>query len=143
MSKVSSYHTKVLSLRSTMAMLTARSAQLQRRADKLKTTKLEYLAQIDTIRRTEQARDQAIAARLAIQQPSSPSTPTTSLTPTSSSSATVTPVASRSRQSAVPSPAHSETVIAVAKKVKKKKPKAREVQITEEMPPDWNPKNKK
>ncbi|KAI8139658.1 hypothetical protein BJV82DRAFT_581775 [Fennellomyces sp. T-0311] len=141
MSKVSTYYTKLLSLRSTMSMLTARSAQLQRRADKLKNTKLQYLSQIDSIKRTEQARDQSIAARVAAQSPStSPSVSTASLPLPSQQPQQQTPQA---RTSPVPSPVHSETVVAVAKKIKKKKPKAREAKIAEGGGSEgWSPKKK-
>ena len=174
MAQVSTYYTKLLSLRSTMSMLTARSVQLQRRADKLKSTKIQYLSQIDTIKRTEQARDQNIAARIAVSPSSSsnlsPSTSSsllklpkrqkeqqeqqkesTTTTPSPSSSSSPSPIpqpsspsSSSSKASPVPDNVPSDTVIAVAKKIKKKKPKVREVKIAEGGTSEgWSPKKKK
>ncbi|KAI9312762.1 hypothetical protein BX666DRAFT_821741 [Dichotomocladium elegans] len=152
MAKVSAYYTKLLSLRSTMTMLSTRAGQLHRRADKLKQIKLQYLSQIDTIRRTEQERDQIIAARV--------------ITPSPSKAVIVTPLSPTSTRSSprqiptAPTPAGemdtmptsdpdapstgttistvSDTqIMTVPKKVKKKKAKAREVAISDE---SWTPK---
>ncbi|ORZ00327.1 hypothetical protein BCR43DRAFT_137215 [Syncephalastrum racemosum] len=128
MAKVSTYYTKLLSLRSTISMLTARSGQLQRRADKLKSTKIQYLSQIDDIRQAERARDQKIAARVVPQQTISPSTSSATNKSTSTSTS-----AAQQKSSPVPSPVPSETAVpAVAKKIKKKKPKAREVSLSDQ-----------
>lgn len=130
MAKVSTYYTKLLSLRSTISMLTARSGQLQRRADKLKSTKIQYLSQIDDIRQAERARDQKIAARVVPQQNISAST--SSATHRSTSTSTSTSIAQQ-QLSPVPSPVPSETAVpAIAKKIKKKKPKAREVSLSDQ-----------
>ncbi|KAG2229216.1 hypothetical protein BDF21DRAFT_495282 [Thamnidium elegans] len=62
MDKVSMYNTKLSSIKATMSMLTGRSKQLQTKADNLKTIKIQYLSQIDKIRKMEQEKDQTIAA---------------------------------------------------------------------------------
>ncbi|KAI8365908.1 uncharacterized protein BYT42DRAFT_588160 [Radiomyces spectabilis] len=149
MNKVSLYHTKLLSLHSTMSMLGARSKQLQNRAAKLKESKLQYLAQVDDIRRLEQARDQAIAARVITPIPSS------APIERSSSVASQLSVAGSDRASSsptAPSPASSslsissstvaspEPIIAMAKKIKRKKPKVREVVLDDSSSPSWLPK---
>ncbi|KAI9358969.1 hypothetical protein BD770DRAFT_386320 [Pilaira anomala] len=72
MDKVAVYNTKLLSLKATMSMLSGRSKQLQTKANNLKTVKIQYLSQIDKIRKMEQEKDQSIAAIL-------PSESTTSL----------------------------------------------------------------
>jgi hypothetical protein len=69
MNKVSIYNTKLLSLKATMSMLSGRSRQLQERANKLKQMKLNYLSQVDTIRKMEQEKDQSIAAKTSISTP--------------------------------------------------------------------------
>jgi hypothetical protein len=69
MSKVSTYNTKLLSLKATMSMLSGRARQLQERANKLKQMKLNYLSQVDTIRKMEQEKDQSIAAKTSMSTP--------------------------------------------------------------------------
>ncbi|KAI7876063.1 hypothetical protein K492DRAFT_239962 [Lichtheimia hyalospora FSU 10163] len=119
MARILKYHTKLSSLRSTMASLGTQAGQLQRRAETLKSVKLQYLSQIDDIRRTEQARDQAIAAKMS---ESSISKATGSV-----SEATVTRKATNEKaKSSKPSNATP------LNKLKKKKAKAREVQIADE-----------
>ncbi|GAA5803451.1 hypothetical protein HPULCUR_008933 [Helicostylum pulchrum] len=71
MDKVSVYNTKLLSIKATMSMLTGRSKQLQTKADNLKTTKIQYLSQIDKIRKMEQEKDQTIAAVIPSESSSS------------------------------------------------------------------------
>lgn len=119
MARISKYYTKLLSLRSTMASLTTNANQLQRRAETLKNVKLQYLSQIDDIRRTEQARDQAIAAKM--------SENTISKATGSVSEATV----ARNSTKETTRPSKTAKTIPVSK-LKKKKAKAREVQITDE-----------
>ncbi|KAG0177598.1 hypothetical protein DFQ28_004179 [Apophysomyces sp. BC1034] len=114
-----------------MAMLPARSKQLQKRADQLKTTKLQYLSQIDDIRRVEQERDQAIVAKVAplYIKPESPE-------PTPVSSASLRTTASTS--TATVSVATASVVKKVSTKTKKKKKiKVREVEIGDESSPGW------
>lgn len=50
-------------------MLSGRSRQLQERANKLKQLKVNYLSQVDTIRKMEQEKDQSIAAKTSISTP--------------------------------------------------------------------------
>lgn len=69
MNKVSVYNTKLLSIKATMSMLSGRSRQLQERANKLKQLKVNYLSQVDTIRKMEQEKDQSIAAKTSISTP--------------------------------------------------------------------------
>lgn len=146
MSKVSAYHMKLLSLRSTMSMLSARSGQLQRRAEKLKSAKMQYLAQVDTIRKSEQALDQTIAARIAVPQrttlgtnSSGTSTSSRSGSPRPSPSSTTMKPQSSEPTPAAPSP--TEPVVVVSKKIKKKKPKARQAKIAEDDDTErWKPK---
>lgn len=119
MARISKYYTKLLSLRSTMASLNTHANQLQRRAETLKSIKLQYLSQIDDIRRTEQARDQAIAAKM--------SENTVSMATRSVSEATVARKATSEKAKS------STTTNAVpVSKLKKKKAKAREVKIADE-----------
>ncbi|KAI8056492.1 uncharacterized protein B0P05DRAFT_591291 [Gilbertella persicaria] len=72
MDKVGLYHTKLLSLKANMSMLSGRSKQLQERANKLKSLKLEYLSQVDSIRKIEQEKDMSIAAKTLSPTPSIP-----------------------------------------------------------------------
>lgn len=118
MDKVAVYNTKLLSLKATMSMLSGRSKQLQTKANNLKTVKIQYLSQIDKIRKMEQEKDQSIAAIL-------PSESTTSLV----SSPTVS----------VSSPKLVKSLV----KKKKKRTKAREALIGEDddqSTGDWMPK---
>ncbi|KAG1453548.1 hypothetical protein G6F46_009205 [Rhizopus delemar] len=62
MDKVSVYHTKLLSIKATMSMLSGRSKQLTARAEKLKQIKKDYLSQIEDIKRVEKQKDQTIIA---------------------------------------------------------------------------------
>ncbi|KAI9277445.1 hypothetical protein BY458DRAFT_585411 [Sporodiniella umbellata] len=62
MDKVSIYHTKLLSIKATMSMLSGRSKQLSVRAEKLKKIKIDYLSQVEDIKRTEKEKDQIVAA---------------------------------------------------------------------------------
>ncbi|KAI8968577.1 hypothetical protein BDF20DRAFT_917072 [Mycotypha africana] len=65
MDKVSHYRTKLLSLRATMSMLTGRSQQLKDRAEKLRRMKLDYLSQVEDIKRIEREKDEFIAASVS------------------------------------------------------------------------------
>ncbi|KAI9024290.1 hypothetical protein CLU79DRAFT_746467 [Phycomyces nitens] len=129
MAKVAVYHTKILSLQSTMTMLTARSKQLQFKADKLKSTKEHYLSQVDEIRRMEQAKDHDIAARVV-----SPSS--------SSSYSQLNTGAEDDDQSEMkPGISKSMTMPVIAKaKTKKKKLRVKEVEIGD-VSPAWVPKS--
>ncbi|KAG1462610.1 hypothetical protein G6F56_005479 [Rhizopus delemar] len=62
MDKVSVYHTKLLSIKATMSMLSGRSKQLSARAEKLKKIKMDYLSQVENIKRIEKEKDQTMAA---------------------------------------------------------------------------------
>lgn len=85
MDKVSVYNTKLSSIKATMSMLTGRSKQLQTKADNLKTTKIQYLSQIDKIRKLEQEKDQTIAAVIPSESSSSLLvSPTAAVSPVSS-----------------------------------------------------------
>ncbi|KAF7728578.1 hypothetical protein EC973_005804 [Apophysomyces ossiformis] len=126
MAQVSLYHTKLLSLRSSMSMLLARSKQLQKRADQLKATKLQYLSQVDHIKRMEQERDQAIVARV-VHSPAETEIADT-VSAKSITSDTDTPA----------SPASTTVIKKIAtKQKKKKKVKVREVEIGDESTPGW------
>ncbi|KAI9480369.1 MAG: hypothetical protein EXX96DRAFT_537644 [Benjaminiella poitrasii] len=72
MEQVTNYNSKLLSLKAAMSMLSGRSQQLQRRAEKLKTLKLNHLSRTDHIRKIEQEKDLTIAARTSTPQQSSP-----------------------------------------------------------------------
>ncbi|KAI7872210.1 hypothetical protein BDF14DRAFT_1757893 [Spinellus fusiger] len=155
MAKVSVYHTKILSLQSTVTMLKARTHQLQTKANKLKATKQHHLSQTDLILRQEQVRDQSITAKMMLSSSSSSSprvnavdddpktaaavaavdvqvsthTPTLPTSPTPTSS---TPT---------PTPTLPVTATVTVKKVKKKG-RTRQVEIREDTSPAWIPKPK-
>ncbi|KAL0084075.1 hypothetical protein J3Q64DRAFT_1833585 [Phycomyces blakesleeanus] len=138
MAKVAVYHTKILSLQSTMTMLTARSKQLQFKADKLKSTKEHYLSQVDEIRRMEQAKDQDIAAKVTSLSPSSSYSPLkTSVEMDDDDQSETMPEISKSMTMPVISKAKTLTKT----KTKKKKLRVREVEIGEDASPAWVPKS--
>jgi hypothetical protein len=128
MNKVSVYNTKLLSLKATMTMLTGRSKQLLNKAEKLKDVKKQYLLQIDDIRRKEQEKDQAIAAK-PFSSPEIPETPSSPVTPTTPDVA-----------SAPSTPTMAKAMPKVVSAKKKKKAKAREVTLGDESSPAWIPK---
>ncbi|PHZ11461.1 uncharacterized protein RHIMIDRAFT_257695 [Rhizopus microsporus ATCC 52813] len=74
MDMLSVYNNKLLSIKATMSMLSGRSKQLLSRAEKLKQIKMEYLLQIDEIKRIEQQKDQSIAAAVVQNKPTIPKT---------------------------------------------------------------------
>jgi hypothetical protein len=154
MDKVSIYNTKLLSIKATMSMLTGRSKQLQVKADKLKQIKIQYLSQIDKIRKIEQEKDQIIAAKTSI----TISTPCASpqiLSPSPATTTTSSPLISNDND-IIPSPvliastesspiiATTPTTIPKIKSIvkKKKKTKAREALINDDISSggDWVPK---
>ncbi|KAI8328413.1 hypothetical protein BD560DRAFT_417279 [Blakeslea trispora] len=130
MDKVAIYHTKLLSLKATMSMLSGRSKQLQERANKLKLMKLNYLSQVDHIRKLEQQKDLTIAAKTSASAPVSPdmSSPTLHALPAEQTA----PVISTTKKSA-------PRVVSKSKK----KSKARQVLLDDEEDTDkssWIPK---
>ncbi|OBZ87343.1 hypothetical protein A0J61_04605, partial [Choanephora cucurbitarum] len=134
MDKVAIYHTKLLSLKATMSMLSGRSKQLQERANKLKLMKLNYLSQVDHIRKLEQQKDLTIAARTSLSAPVSPEM----------SEATVQPLTIEKAVPTSPSPtvAAKKSTPRTASK-SKKKPKARQVFLDDDQDTDtssWIPK---
>lgn len=159
MDKVSQYNTKLMSIKATMSMLTGRSKQLLVKADKLKQIKLQYLSQIDKIRKMEQEKDQIIAAKTSINISTTPSTSTSSprvLSPSPITSTTSSPLIINDIESpaeTVPSPilasnnstpttATTPTIPKIKSIVKKKKKtKAREALIGgDDDDKDWTPK---
>ena len=134
MDKVAIYHTKLLSLKATMSMLSGRSKQLQERANKLKLMKLNYLSQVDHIRKLEQQKDLTIAARTSLSAPVSPEM----------SEATVQPLTIEKIVPTSPSPtiAAKKSTSRTASKSKKKS-KARQVLLDDDQDTDtssWIPK---
>lgn len=106
-----------------MASLSTHANQLQRRAETLKRVKIQHLSQIDDIRHAEQARDQAIAAKM--------SENTISTATRSVSEATVARKATSEKAKS-----STTTNTMPVSKLKKKKAKAREVKIADE---SWSP----
>jgi hypothetical protein len=153
MDKVALYNTKLLSIKATMSMLTGRSKQLQIKADKLKQIKIQYLSQIDKIRKMEQEKDQAIAAKHSITITSNPSSPQIP-TPSSTTSSPLTPLNTSSNDAlptldvtaaepasiAVSSSTSTPKIKSIVKK--KKKSKAREALIGDDdnSTGNWVPK---
>ncbi|KAI8992632.1 hypothetical protein BDB01DRAFT_444020 [Pilobolus umbonatus] len=131
--KVSAYHTKLLSLKSTMNMLSGRNKQLQKKADKLKQTKLQYLSDIDHIKQMERERDRMIIAKTVPKSPSTPSSPTD--TPTTFDSSMV-----QSNDFSIAAISVIKTIPKVKSIGKKKKIKAREVLLKKDDPSTWKPK---
>ncbi|KAI8342599.1 hypothetical protein BC941DRAFT_509493, partial [Chlamydoabsidia padenii] len=127
MDRTSAYNTKLLSLRTTMVNMSLKSKQLLKRSDKLKATKLDYLAKVGSIRRLEQERDQTIAAKVS--EVDSPTPSPTATIPEMPQSTCLAPKSSPS----------SDSLATTVKRKKKKKPKAREVEIGDDGPA-WIPK---
>lgn len=141
MDHVSIYNTKLLQLKATMSMLTGRSKQLLTKANKLKQVKMQYMSQIDIIRKMEQEKDLSIAAKPSTSLSSTPiSSPALTNSPVNtactSTTATTTTIAAASNNTTTSIP----KVKSVIKK--KKKFKAREALIGDDNEDNgnWAPK---